>query len=247
MGIDAGIGLQYMMNDVLPYIKKNDIIVLVPEYEHFYKPTYYGETSLVSILFDVFPQGKQFISVQQWLNLLPYVFIYSATKIKLIPRIFIKRQMAKSTIVGIYDRYSFNNFGDAYIHWDKASEIVNCGEKSSGKETVNPFAIGGIKEFKNNLQKKGAKLIMLPPVYQECTFNNKQYVVSKIQSQLKDNKLEYLTPPLRYMFADNLFYNSVNYLNKQGVDLRTARVIEDLTVRLRGQKQGRKQWDILNL
>jgi hypothetical protein len=233
MGIHGGIGLRYMMNDVLPYVKKNDVIILVPEYDQFYSQVYYGNVELVSILFDIFPQGKQFISIRQWQILAPYVFKYSGTKIKTIPMILISKFMPKSKIIGIYDRHSFNNFGDAYIHWDKASEIVSCSGKCSGKETVNAFAFSEIKEFKNHLQKSGAELIILPPVYQECSFNNQQYIINKIETHLKENKLAYLTPPLRYRFADNLIYNTTYHLNKQGVDLRTDRVIEDLRMRIR--------------
>ncbi len=233
MGIMSSIGLRYMMNDVLPYIKKNDVVVLVSEYSEFYSPEYYGEIGLVAILFDIFPQGKQFISIQQWQKLAPYVFKYSAIKIKNIPLSLVNKFMPKSTTIGIYDRQSFNNFGDAYIHWDKPSKIVSCDKKGSGEETVNAFVFSEIKEFKNHLQKKDAELIMLPPVYQECSFNNQQYIINQIETQLKENNLAYLTAPLRYRFADFLFYNTPYHLNKQGVDLRTDRVIEDLRMRIR--------------
>lgn len=240
MGIHAGIGLRYMMNDVLPYVKKNDVIVLVPEYVFFYSPFYYGNIELISILFDIFPEGKQFISIQQWQALTSYVLKYAATKIKNIPNNLINKFKHKSTTIGVYDKHSFNNFGDAYIHWNKASEIVSCSGKCSGKETVNAFVLSDIKEFKNNLHKKGAELIILPPAYQECSFNNEQYIINQIETQLKESNLAYLTPPSRYRFADNFIFNTPYHLNKKGVDLRTAKVIEDLRMRiLKGKKNAR--------
>jgi hypothetical protein len=236
-GINGGIGLRYMMNDVLPYVKKNDIVVLVPEYSNFYTPVYYGNIELVSILFDVFPQGKQFISIQQWLYLAPYMFRYAVDKIEHIPSNLINKfnpkPKPKTKTIDVYHRYSFNKFGDAYIHWNKASEIVSCANKSSGKETVNASVLSEIKEFKNNLQKKDAKLIILPPAYQECSFNNQEYIINQIATQLNENNLAYLTSPLRYRFSDNLIYNTTYHLNKQGVDLRTGRVIEDLRMQIR--------------
>lgn len=232
MGIHAGIGLRYMMDDVLPYVKKNDVIVLVPEYSLFYAPGYYGGIELVSILFDIFPQGRLFISIQQWQKLAPYVLIYAGTKIKNIPSLIINKFKPKPKIIGIYDRRSFNSFGDAYIHWDKPSEIVSCAPKASGKETVNAFVFSEIKEFKNNLQKIDAKLIILPPVYQECSFNNQQYIIKQVETKLNENALAYLSPPLRYSFADNFIYDTYYHLNKQGIDLRTTRVIEDLKMRI---------------
>lgn len=233
MGIHANIGLKYMMNDVLPYVKKNDIVVMVPEYSHFYLSQYYGDVELVSILFDIVPQDMQSITIQQWQKLAPHVIKYAALKIKQIPRIIISTFIPKSKTIDIYDRHSFNEFGDVYIHWDKANEIVRCTEKSSGEERVNAFVISEIKEFKHYLEINGAELIILPPVYQACSFNNQQYIISKIETLLSDAKLAYLVPPLRYRFSDSLFYNTPSHLNKRGVDLRTTYVIEDLRIGIR--------------
>lgn len=233
MGINAGIGLRYMMYDTLPFVKKNDVVVLIPEYEHFYSSVYYGNMDLVPILFDIFPQGKQFISIQQWQKLAPYVFKYAAKKIVNIPRNLINKYEPKSTIIGDDERRSFNNFGDVNTHWGKESKIVGCSKKSAGQEKVNEFVLSDIKKLKNNLQKRGAYLVLLPPAYQECSFNNQQYIINKIETKLKETELAYLTAPLLSRFSDNLFYDSTYHLTKQGVDLRTTRVIEDLRKQIR--------------
>lgn len=232
MGMDAGLGLRYMMNDLMPFVNKHDVVILVPEYEQFYTQVYYGNMELIPILFDIFPPGRQYISIEQWLRLAPYVFKYAGAKIKKIPSILANKYKPKPTTIGILDRNSFNNFGDTYIHWNKSGEIVNCQEKCSGGEEVNKFVLLEIKEFKRYLQDKGAELLILPPVLQECSFNNQQFIINKIETQLRENKLAYLSPPFRYSFADNFIYNTVYHLNKQGVDLRTARVIEDLRMRI---------------
>lgn len=233
MGIHGGIGLRYMMNDVLPYVKKDDVVVLVPEYKQFYTSLYYGNNALVSILFDIFPQGIQFISIKHWYKLAPHVIRSATTRIVNIPNGLINRLKPGSTPIGDYDRHSFNNFGDTYTHWHKKNKIVSCSKKCSGEETVDEFVLSEIKEFRSHLQRNGAELIVLPPIYQECSFNNQQYIIKKIETQLKGNKISYLTDPLRYKFADCLFYDSIHHLNKRGVDLRTTRVIEDLRMRIR--------------
>jgi hypothetical protein len=233
MGMHGGIGLRYMMNDVLPYIKQNDIVVLVPEYDLFYEPGgFYGQSQLVMLVFDIFPQGRQFISIEHWQHLAPYVLKYAKNKFNNLPwRLSEKALHSSKTIKkdNPYGRYSFNNFGDAYLHWDKANKIVLPAD-SSANETVDPSVLSGIREFKNSLQTKGADLILLPSVYQESSFRNNQCIINAIDTQLSQNGLAYLVAPSRYMFSDNLFYDTYYHLNKQGVDLRTTFMIDDLRI-----------------
>lgn len=235
MGIHYNMGLRYMMQDILPYIGENDVIVLAPEYIHFHTEAYYGGDVLVWILFDIFPQGKKHVSCRQWQKIAFHVIKYATLKIANIPDT-IKRKFRpkpKAAAINIYGRDSFNDYGDAYIHWDKPKEIVGCALKVSGKETVNEFVMLGIKEFQKQVQKKGAVLIMLPPPYQECSFNNEYFLINQIETKLKENNLGYLTPPSRYKFADDFIFNGAYHLNKQGVDLRTTRIIEDLRTQIR--------------
>jgi len=46
-GVNAGIGLIYMMDEILPYIKEGDIIVISPEYDQFYGNFAYGNSRLL--------------------------------------------------------------------------------------------------------------------------------------------------------------------------------------------------------
>jgi len=227
-GIHGGIGLKYMMSDVLPYVRKNDIVVLAPEYAYFHDLIYYGEIELVSVLFDVFPEGRQFISLHQWERLAPSVLRYAATKIMDIPLGVVRSLMGQPKTTDIYRRQSFNRFGDAVAHWNKPNEIVVCAEKCSGKETVNPDVLADIHEFKSNVQKTGALLIMLPPVYQECSFNHREFIINRIEYELRKNGPAYMASPLRYRLPDGYFLNTPYHLNKKGVDLRTTMMIEDL-------------------
>ncbi len=65
MGVHAGLGMKYIIDDALPYVNKGDLIVLFPEYEHFYTDNFYGEMELVSTVFDVEPQSKHQLDRKQ--------------------------------------------------------------------------------------------------------------------------------------------------------------------------------------
>ena len=51
--ITVNIGLIYMMDDMLKYIKKGDVVIAAPEYAQYYNKDAYGGEPLLRIIFDV--------------------------------------------------------------------------------------------------------------------------------------------------------------------------------------------------
>jgi hypothetical protein len=232
MGVHAGIGLEYIMNDVKAYINKGDVIVLTPEYENFYTNNFYGEMELVSVLFDIDPSGKKHVNAKQWEHLLRYIPTYSAKKIKnYIPTLFRKSSLA--TEIDIYDRRSFNEFGDAYIHWALPNQNYMPSKRNSGAEKINSEVIEFIKSFKEYVEGKGAKFVILPPVIEEQSYNNQNKIINEIGAALDENNIGFMVKPDIYKFKTDFFFNSYYHLNKKGVDKRTEMVIGNLEPVLR--------------
>lgn len=231
MSVHAGIGLEYMINDIKSYIKKEDQIILMPEYENFYTDNFYGEMELISVIFDVEPDSKHIIHKKQWVHLLKYLPTYSAKKIKnYIPSLLDR----KSGIVDIYHRESFNTYGDANIHWNLPNQIYLEAVKNNGEEQVNLEVISFLKDFKAFVNAKGAELIILPPVIDQQSYENQKLIVTKIAQKLNDNGISFATDPVNYRYDNSLFFNSYYHLNKTGVDKRTIQLINDID-RLKGE------------
>lgn len=227
MGVHAGIGLEYIMNDVKAYINKGDVVVLVPEYENFYTDNFYGEMELVSVLFDIDPAGRKHVNAKQWEHLLKYIPTYSAKKIKnYLPTLFRKSTLAAE--IDTYDRRSFNEFGDAYIHWALPNQNYMSSKRNSGTEKINPEVIAFIKDFKTYVEGKGAKLVMLPPVIEEQSYNNQEKMINEIGVALAENNIGFMVKPDMYKFSKDYFFNSYYHTNKKGVDKRTEMVIGNL-------------------
>lgn len=225
MGVHAGMGLKYIINDIKPYIHKGDTIILMPEYEHFYTDNFYGEMELVSVVFDLEPDSKQLLDLKQWSYLLKYLPTYSAKKIKnYIPSLFSKKNAA----VDIYHRNSFNTYGDAYIHWDLPSQHYLPAGKNKGDEKVNSEVVLFLKDFNSYVKQQGAQLFIFPPVIDQTSFNHQKLIITKIAEELKNNDIAFVSEPENYMYNDTLFFNSYYHLNKNGVDKRTQQLINDL-------------------
>jgi hypothetical protein len=231
MGVHAGLGLMYIVNDCKPYIKKGDVVVLIPEYENFYTDNFYGEMELALVLFGIDPAGKKIVEADQWRHLFKYLPTYSAKKIKsYVSSVFHKQ--AVSTEIDIYDKRSFNDFGDAYIHWALPDQNFLPCKKNSGKEKVNPEVISFIVDFKRYVLNKGAKLVILPPVLESQSYQNQEQIINDVEMKLQENNIGFIAKPNRYKLATNYFFNSIYHPNKKGVDLRTKMVIEDLETNL---------------
>jgi hypothetical protein len=227
LGVHAGLGLEFIVNDSKPYIQKGDTIILMPEYEHFYTENFYGEMELVSMVFDIEPASKKFINIGQWQHLLKYLPTYSAKKLKnYIPSLLHKKEPA----IDIYHRYSFNEYGDAYIHWGMPNQIYQPAPVNNGNEKINQEVISFLKKFKSYVHEQGAKLIIFPPVIDHTSFIHQKLIITKIAEELKNNDIAFATEPKTYEYDSALFFNSYYHLNKTGVEKRTTQLMNDLTL-----------------
>ncbi|HEX7413143.1 MAG TPA: hypothetical protein VF411_03775, partial [Bacteroidia bacterium] len=141
--IHGGLGLEFMVNNVKPYIHKGDVVILVPEYENFYTDNFYGEMELVSLLFDIEPQERESVDATQWIHLTKYILPYSAKKIKnRFTELFQKEKVSKE--IDIYAKQSFNQYGDTYTHWTLPNQSFTP-IKIAMNEKVKPEVISFIK------------------------------------------------------------------------------------------------------
>jgi hypothetical protein len=225
--IHAGIGLEYMINDIKPFIKKNDIIVLIPEYENFYTNTFYGEMELIQLIFDIYNPGTKLIDAEQWSHLIKYIPGYSAKKLKNYLFSLPKNKQRRKEI-DVYDKNSFNAYGDAYIHWEMPDQNFVPLVKNKVFTGVNLKVILFIKSFQKFVNSRGARLLLLPPIMESQSFDNTQNIIDSINNMLSKNSIGFFSAPVKYKLPKKYFFNSYYHPNKNGVDIRTQLIIEDL-------------------
>jgi len=180
----GGLGMEFMANNIKPYIHKGDVVVFIPEYENFYSDIFYGEMELVSLLFDVDPLEQKNMDADQWMHLIKYIVPYSAKKIKnQFLELFQKENPTNR--IDVYDKNSFNEYGDTYIHWIlPAQKFVPM--KSPLNKKIKPEAISFIKKFKIFVESRHAKLILFPPVLEESSYAGLKDMIDKIDITLRE-------------------------------------------------------------
>ncbi|MEJ7736755.1 MAG: hypothetical protein WKF97_04945 [Chitinophagaceae bacterium] len=219
--LHAGIGLKFMLNSTIDYVRENDIVVLSPEYQQFYGNLSDGQVELLTLLIDVSPQTGN-VNFRQFVKLLSHIPKYSSSKLRLWN--YFKK--ADTTTIGIYDRKSFNAYGDAYVHWTLPKVPVMPFDVLKGN--LNEDAFNSLLIFREKVQNRKAQLFITFPCCQDISFKHSIVQIKKIEKRLRAEAFILLGTPERYIFPDSLTFNTPYHLIKKGVDQRTALLAEDL-------------------
>lgn len=234
MGIHAGIGLKYEVNDIKPFIKSGDIVVLVPEYGNFTEDGVFdGFDELVYLIFDVYPQGRRYIDIYQWMHLLKFIPNYGARKIYNYLKFTVKKtagRPAQSRDIShrIYGRNSFNEYGDAVYHWTLKRENFAPVAPVNGFEYKDHRIIQFLNDFDKFVTRKGGRLFFNFPCLQATSFDNIRPMIDAVEKELRKLTFPVLSCPEAYRMPDEVCFNTPYHLTRAGVDMRTKRFISDL-------------------
>jgi hypothetical protein len=222
--IHAAIGLKYITDNTLQYIKKGDVIVLVPEYFHYYTNVNFGSEELFRTIFDLKKYNISLMNISQILNLVSFIPKYSLTKYK----IYEYTNFVESLI---YSVHSFNEFGDVNAHWNLTQKEFSSYDKFDSHFIYESVEL--IKKFNLSIKDKGAILFISYPPYEEASFNNALAQIQKVERELRKTGLTILGTPERYKLPHSMFFNTGSHLLKSGVDHRTQLLLEDFNKALK--------------
>jgi ribosomal protein S17E len=217
-GISAGIGLKYMLDNTVQYIKKGDIIVAPLEYIHYTNDYNHCTEPLLRIIMDVNKKKLRLLSFRQACNLLAYFPKYLISKLK------------PNAYFDIYFPYnnarSFNEYGDECAHWNMENRSFS---PYSRLDDFNRQIIDKLKDFEKIANREGARFYITYPSYMDESFYKSEDIIELIRNELEKNfNNKILGYPTRYMMPDSLMFDTSYHLNKTGADIRTARLIEDI-------------------
>lgn len=225
--IHASIGIKFMLDNTLDYIQNGDIVVLVPEYNHYYRSLNFGSDELLRTIMDEKIEEIKHLNIFQIGNILEYLPKYSLSK-------FNPSEYLNTIESDIYSVNSFNQFGDAYIHW--SMEKQEFPPFCSINDELNYDVINYLEEVNIAVKKKGGAFFVSFPGFQEASFNNSKVAIRKVQDALFQSSLTVIGSPERYKMPDSLMFNTPYHLNKNGVDYRTSLLIQDIEKALTHKK-----------
>lgn len=221
-GISAGIGLKYMLANTAEYIREKDIVILSPEYHQFYGDFADGDLDLLSMLVDVPQQSFKLLDNRQRFKLCKYLPEFSSSK---YIGFFKNESNTTSDSIGIYDRLSFNGYGDAYIHWKLPKQKFSIYDF---KGAFNDDIVNSLIQFRDLVNSKQARLFITFPCFEESSFEYSEMRIKEVERKLREKDFILISEPEEYKMPDSLMFESAYHLNKIGVDYRTELMIKDI-------------------
>ena len=225
LAMHAGIGLNFLFNITLEHLNPNDIVVVVPEYEHYQGDLIYGDLALLDTIY-FYPAGVKYLMECRQIvaTLEPNLGRAKNVREHYIKYLFGKGATAIE-VSDIYHRNAFNGYGDVISHLNKAKTDFVCAGMG---HVFNDSAFTAIEKFKYKVVKKGAKFILLYPCIPESRYIKIQAPLEILAQKMADHKLITKTLPFKYVFPDNYFFDTQYHLNSVGRNERTYKVIEDI-------------------
>lgn len=219
MGLHGALGLKFILNDIFPYIHKGDILLLVPEYFQFYNNNYKGFSRTLSELLDTYPAGIVSLDLIQFFNIRDEYFPRLRSKLL--------RLNSETEKVPYYNRYMFNQFGDAIIATTPAKNISNA-PLIKDTDIFNPQSVFFLNNYYENVKKKGGEIYFIYPASRKINCMAANQKMQDLDMKLHQIlEIPILSAPLDSCLEEQFFFDTEYHLNQDGIKNRMV-IIKEL-------------------
>lgn len=229
MGLNAGLGLAFMLNEVEAHLQPNDIVLIAPEFEHF-GAKYFGE---VETLFDAVlsnPDNLKFLSLMhgrvlldQGLRLLGQI----ARSVWRSLALHAKKESVAVVASRIYSRSSFNEFGDIVVPQDQAPRSLKETRIFEIDAVGLKRAIERLNSFHKTARNLGVTVWFAHPPVTAAAYKRHRRTFDRLENSLRQSlSIPVLNPLEQMVFPNELFFDSAYHLNSRGAHLRSRQIIE---------------------
>lgn len=215
MGLHAGLGLNFILNESIMNIRPGDIVIL--SIEHFLGT---GNIKLMAQLVDVNPATMSIME----LSLLDRIRLTVSQLQLCVSSTFYK--LIKRDIDPIYNRYAFNSYGDLTAHYGQLKPS-SIGGNVRFLDTDYKDGISKINAFIESARAKGAIVYFTFPAFPTTAYQANFLALEKLSAEYKHNlKCPILGDIRTCVMPDQYFYDTVYHLDSTGIQKRTTRIID---------------------
>lgn len=225
MGLHGGIGNSYYEDLIEPHIDEGDIVIL--GYCSFSSDSYFPDKGLALNMLEKNEELWNCVDEKEKYDLIkayPY-YAYSCLS-KFIT--FTGNKPEDSC----YSRDAFNECGDIIKRPNEAQRYKNLSvydgtvKVPGGPSDKTAQRINALNE---KVKSKGATLLIVASPIYKCEYTPTIDSFEKLEAELNEKlDCEMISSYKDYIFAPELFFDSVLHLNKTGADARTQQLIKDL-------------------
>lgn len=221
-GLHAGLGLKYIMDSSFSLYRKDDVLVIMPEYEHFFGKGAYGEEITLGYL--------PYIGTLSDFRNLNYCQFAVVSKgfVQMTLRNILDACKGKSVTEDkfVYSKSGFNEWGDEISHWYKKRDIEPAVE--SPLPELNTAYIDYFATQIAELRKRGVNIVLLPPATSAANVKMNQNKLEELTAMFSLKNIPFSAPCNLFGYDSTYIYNTLYHLNKSGVSVNTYHVISAL-------------------
>ena len=237
MGVHGGFGLGRILGDISPFLYTGDVLLIIPEYDHF-TSEWNGNEVAYELIFD----AKQYRLLWSSYYGLPSRFsdylsmcldigfgIIRNVPKNIIEKIIKQNEKAKEETMTdplAYSRNGFNQYGDYVKHLGVENQLfVSSGNLGN----INMAYLKNFFRFIDSFTKRGITVMLSYPSYEKQSFRNSAALIQELDMlfRTKENLLVISTPEF-YCYPAEYFYDTPYHLNMEGRAVRTSQLIHDL-------------------
>lgn len=244
MGLYAKLGLKYMLAQVRPYIRRGDVVVVVPEYDQFYGDFANGDHTLsTALLYAPADRIRDFMRS------------YSMADVVLRPRAENVRRSfmrAAAAAVGredeffpkdtnpVYNRNSFNRYGDVVSHLGREGKHPDSifVKPLPPMKDFNPATLEDLNGIAEEARVQGGHAYFMFPSYIRTSYDINTAAIDSLRRKLGSGmRMPIAGNPADFVYPGKYFFDTRFHLNEEGRRVRTARMIQILRA-----AAGRDRW-----
>ena len=219
MGVNAALGLDFILSDIESKISSDDLVVLSLEYEFFLEdlaqsPSLWHALRLAPRNISGMGLGKM-----AWI-----------TDNGLYPI----RQIVRHPFAGrpemneLYSRDNVNQRGDIISRPEKYNTKIKAGTSVKPVKAARRRALSRVAVFRERCHKRGAEVVVMYPYVPQSYAAARGDFYSSVHLELNKKGFWIIGTPEEASLKDEYFYDTNYHLTKEGAAIRTGKIVSTL-------------------
>lgn len=246
MGTCIQVGLGYMLREIEGDVKPGDTVAVIPEYEHWVDQ-FNGDKYLL-MLPALMPKSiawitPSYLTPTSTVDRFTTDFSWMTHKRAkhMLPPVLTGKSSDDDDDAVLYNYSGFNRQGDFVAHLDLPGKSFDHSQASlSDFSHPNPAAIKAFNSIVKNMQARGARVVLLPPVTTASFARLRKAQLDSFYKEVAEGlNAQVVSDYAEYALNDNYFFDCIYHVRKEGRKLRTEQVAADLKRVIQAQSQSK--------
>jgi hypothetical protein len=217
MGLDAGLNVRFMLDQVEPWIRKGDVVILSLEYNQFNH---------------IVPSTRVTVPLMEFRPGLLLELDWKTAKQTADTIVTYLRERARRSVLGEmhvwvapYSADSFNEYGDADGHYGLPGTDFTTFSVQVGWEPGTGFdeALEVLNAFAATCRARGVRPMLFHPVITPERYAEARPRLEGLHRALTERlDMPVMNTPASAVMAREMFYNTVYHLTEEGIRKRTS-------------------------